>query len=102
MLAMKKELDTLKKEREVAPRQKDHESQSVADTAPKRETAGGQAIADEISKSHRKSRRRSCNRKDYSERPNSYLRVGLTGCLRRATAKCPRFRLPLILSSSGN
>ena len=47
MLAMKKELDTLKKEREVAPRQKDRESQSVADTAPKRETSGGQAIADE-------------------------------------------------------
>jgi hypothetical protein len=46
MLAMKKELDTLKKEREVAPRQKDRESQSVADTAPKRETAEGQAIAD--------------------------------------------------------
>ena len=46
LLAMKKELDTLKKEREVAPRQKDRESQSVADTAPKRETAEGQAIAD--------------------------------------------------------
>ena len=46
MLAMKKELDTLKKEREVAPRQKDRESQSVADTAPKRETAKAQAIAD--------------------------------------------------------
>src|SRR4029077_7302554 len=55
-----------------------------------------------ISKSHRESRCRSCNRKDCSERPNSYLRVGLTGCLRRATAKCPRFRLPLTLSSSGN
>src|SRR5438105_8008034 len=40
LLAMKKELDTLKKEREVAPRQKDRESQS----APKRETAEGQAI----------------------------------------------------------
>ena len=46
LLAMKKELDTLKKEREVAPRQKDRESQSVAGTAPKRETAEGQAIAD--------------------------------------------------------
>ena len=46
LLVMKKELDTLKKEREVAPRQKDRESQSVADTAPKRETAEGQAIAD--------------------------------------------------------
>ena len=46
LLAMKKELDTLKKEREVAPRQKDRESQSVADTAPKRETAEGQTIAD--------------------------------------------------------
>ena len=46
LLAMKKELDTLKKEKEVAPRQKDRESQSVAGTAPKRETAEGQAIAD--------------------------------------------------------
>src|SRR4029077_12447779 len=46
LLAMKKELDTLKKEREVAPRQKDRESQSITDTAPKRETVGGQAIAD--------------------------------------------------------
>jgi hypothetical protein len=46
LLALKKELDTLKKEREVAPTQKDHESQSVADTAPKREAAKGQAIAD--------------------------------------------------------
>ena len=42
--ALKKELDTLKKEREVAPTRKDHESQSVADTAPKRETAKGQAF----------------------------------------------------------
>jgi hypothetical protein len=46
LLAMKKELDTLKKEREVAPRQKDRESQSVADTAPKQETPEGQAVAD--------------------------------------------------------
>src|SRR5438132_11918831 len=46
LLAMKKELDTLKEERELAPRQKDRESQSVADTAPKRETAEAQAIAD--------------------------------------------------------
>ena len=42
---MKKELDTLKKEREVAPRQKDRESQSVADRAPKRVTAEAQPIA---------------------------------------------------------
>src|SRR6266481_7361719 len=46
LLAMKKELDTLKKEREVAPRQKDRENQSVAGTAPKRETPEGQAVAE--------------------------------------------------------
>src|SRR4030095_2394752 len=36
----------LKKEREVAPRQKERESRSVADTAPKQVTAEAQAIAD--------------------------------------------------------
>jgi hypothetical protein len=46
LLAMKKELDALKQEREVAPRQTDRESQSVAGTAPRQDTTEGQAVAD--------------------------------------------------------
>ena len=46
MLAMKQQLDALKKEREVAPKQESSESHAVASTAPKRESPEGQDVAD--------------------------------------------------------
>jgi hypothetical protein len=46
LLAMKKELDALKKEKAVAPKRESSESQAVADTAPKQDSAGGQAVGD--------------------------------------------------------
>jgi len=46
MLAMKKELDALKKERAVAPKQEGRESQAVVDTASKQASPEGQLVAD--------------------------------------------------------
>src|SRR5205823_4244656 len=46
LLAMKKELDALKKERALAPKRESSEGQAVADTAPKQESPGGQAVGD--------------------------------------------------------
>ena len=46
LLAMKKELDALKKEKAVAPKRESSESQAVADTAPKQDSPGGQAVGD--------------------------------------------------------
>ena len=46
LLAMKKELDALKKEKAVAPKRESSESQAVADTAPKHDLSGGQAVGD--------------------------------------------------------
>lgn len=46
LLAMKKELDALKKERAVAPKQESHESQAVASTASKQASPEGQLVAD--------------------------------------------------------
>jgi hypothetical protein len=46
MLAMKKELDALKKERAMAPKQESSESQAVAGTAPKQESPAGQVGAE--------------------------------------------------------
>jgi hypothetical protein len=46
LLAMKKELDALRKERAVAPKRETSEGQAVASTAPKQESPGGQAVAD--------------------------------------------------------
>ena len=45
MLAMKKELDALKKERAVAPKQEGRESQAVVDTASKQASPEGQLVA---------------------------------------------------------
>jgi hypothetical protein len=46
LLAMKKELDALKKEKAVAPKRESSESQAVADTAPKQDSPGSQAVGD--------------------------------------------------------
>jgi len=46
LLAMKKELDALKKEKAVAPKRESSESQAVADTARKQDSPGGQAVGD--------------------------------------------------------
>jgi hypothetical protein len=46
MLAMKKELDTIKKEREAAPRRESSESQAVASTASKQESPQNQTVSD--------------------------------------------------------
>ncbi len=46
LVAMKKELDALKKERAVAPKQEGRESQAVVDTTPKQESTEGQPVAD--------------------------------------------------------
>jgi hypothetical protein len=46
MLAMKKELDTIKKEREAAPRRESSESQAVASTASKQESPQSRTVSD--------------------------------------------------------
>jgi hypothetical protein len=46
MLAMKKELDALKKEKAQAPKQESREDHVVADTAPKQGSTEGQPVAD--------------------------------------------------------
>jgi hypothetical protein len=47
LLTMKKELDALKNERAVAPKQENSESRPVASTGLKQESPRGQAVADE-------------------------------------------------------
>ena len=46
LLAMKKELDALKKEKAVAPKQESHESQAVASTTSKQASPEGQPVDD--------------------------------------------------------
>jgi hypothetical protein len=46
LLAMKKELDTIKKEREAAPRRESSESQAVASTASKQESPQSRTVSD--------------------------------------------------------
>jgi hypothetical protein len=46
LLAMKKELDTIKKEREAAPRRESSESQAVARTASKQESPQSRTVSD--------------------------------------------------------
>ena len=46
LLAMKKELDALKKEKAVAPKQESHESQAVASTTSKQASPEGQPVSD--------------------------------------------------------
>ena len=59
MLAMKKELDTIKKEREAAPKRESSESQAVASTASKQESPQSRTVSDTHKQvDHRKPRRR--------------------------------------------
>jgi hypothetical protein len=46
LLAMKKELDALKKEGKMAPKRESSESQAAAGTAPKQGSPEGQDVAD--------------------------------------------------------
>ena len=46
LLAMKKELDTIKKEREAAPKRESSESQAVASTASKQESSQSRTVSD--------------------------------------------------------
>jgi len=79
---MKEELDTLKKEREVAPRQRTAKVQSVADTAPNERPLKVKLSPTYIS-SRTEITLRSCNRKDCSERTKFLLAGWADGILRR-------------------